>query len=114
MDGSVSCKRETVAAGTSNASTMIKAPVADAFCRPVTAIVNVWLVLARPVAANIGTRISSVFEYVSTSDRKTPSRDIRAVPVKVARRPIQLADGPVRVHVACAAGVAETAAGPPL
>src|SRR5947208_14686273 len=114
MYGSVSCKREIVGAGTSNASTTIRAPVADAFCRPVTSIVNVWRALVRPVAANIGTRTSSVFEYVSTSVRKTPSRDMRAMPVLAARPPIQLTDGPVKVIVARAPGVVENAAVPAL
>src|SRR5205809_3120160 len=114
MEGSVSCKREIVAAGTSNASTTRRAPVADAFCRPVTSIVKVWRAFARPVAANIGTRISSVFEYVSTSVRKVPSRDIRAIPVLLARPPIQLTEGPVKVNVARAPGAVENAAVPPL
>ncbi len=100
IEGSVSCRRETVAAGTSNASTTIRAPVADAFCRPVTSIVNVWRALARPVAANMVTRTSRVFENVSTSVRKVPSRDIRAIPVLLARPPIQLTEGPVKVNVA--------------
>src|SRR5439155_27169804 len=114
MDGSVSCKRETVAAGTSKASTTTNAFIAAAFCRPVTSIVKVWRAFARPVAANIGTRISSVFEYVSTSVRTTPSRDMRAMPVLSARPPIQLTDGPVKVKVVCAPGVVESAALPPL
>src|SRR6267378_8288332 len=113
-DGSVSCKREMVAAGTSKASTTTRVEVAAAFFRPVTSIVNVWLALASPVAANIGTRISSVFEYVSTSIMKTPSRDMRATPVPDARPPIQLTEDPVKVKVACAPGVVENAAVPPL
>src|SRR6266699_2576620 len=114
MDGSVSCKRETVAAGTSNASTTIRGPVAEAFCRPVTSIVTVWRALVRPVASNMGTRISTVFENVSTSARKAPSRDMRAMPVLVARPPIQVTEGPVKVNVACAPVVVENAAVPPL
>src|SRR5690349_13104641 len=60
------------------------------------------------------TRTSSVFEYVSTSLRKTPSRDTRAMPVPVARPPIQVTEVPVKVNVACAPGVVENAAPPPL
>src|SRR5437879_12363835 len=85
MEGSVSCKRDTVAAGTSNASTKTNAPIAAAFCRPVTSIVKVWRVLASPVASNIGTRTSTVFENVSTSVRKTPSRDMRSEERRVGK-----------------------------
>src|SRR5882672_5472623 len=60
------------------------------------------------------TRTSSVFEYVSTSLRKTPSRDTRAMPVPVARPPIQVTEVPVKVNVACAPGVVENAAPAPL
>src|SRR6267142_4723 len=60
------------------------------------------------------TRTSSVFEYVSTSLRTTPSRDTRAMPVPVARPPIQVTEVPVKVNVACAPGVVENAAPPPL
>src|SRR5712671_5843212 len=88
--------------------------VADAFCLPVTSIVNVCLALARPVAANMGTRTSTVFEYVSTSVRKIPSTEMRAIPVSGLRPPIQLTDVPVKVNVACAPGAAETVAVPPL
>src|SRR6266581_8293421 len=90
MSGSVSCRRATAGAGTSNASTKIRAEVAAAFIRPVTSIVKIWLALLRPFAVNIVTRISSVLEYVSTSLTKTPSRDTRAMPVPGLRPPIQL------------------------
>src|SRR6266516_207980 len=114
MDGSVSCRREIVAAGTSNASTTMSGPVAEAFCRPVTSNVKVWRALDKPVASSMGTRISTVFEYVSTSVRKAPSRDMRAMPVLAARPPIHVTDGPVKVNVACAPVVVENAAAPPL
>src|SRR6266705_317473 len=114
MSGSVSCRRATAGAGTSNASTKIRAEVAAAFIRPVTSIVKVWLALLRPFAVNIVTRISSVLEYVSTSLTKTPSRDTRAMPVPGLRPPIQLTEVPVKVKVACAPGAVETAAVPPL
>src|SRR6266516_4013912 len=114
MDGSVSCRREIVAAGTSNASTTMSGPVAEAFCRPVTSNVKVWRALDKPVASSMGTRISTVFEYVSTSVRKAPSRDMRAMPVLAARPPIHVTDGPVKVNVACAPVVVEYAAVPPL
>src|SRR6266581_493834 len=114
MSGSVSCRRETAGAGTSNASTTTRAEVAAAFMRPVTSIVKVWLALLRPFAVNIVTRISSVLEYVSTSLTKTPSISTRAMPVPGLRPPIQLTEGPVNVKVAWAPGVAEAAAVPPL
>src|SRR6266704_4042527 len=114
LSGSVSCRRATAGAGTSNASTKIRAEVAAAFIRPVTSIVKVWLALLRPFAVNIVTRISSVLEYVSTSLTKTPSKDTRAMPVPGLRPPIQLTEVPVKVKVACAPGAVETAAVPPL
>src|SRR5207247_1609540 len=103
-----------VAAGTSNASTTIRAPVAAAFCRPVTSLVKVWRAFVRPVASNMGTRTSTVFENVSTSARKAPSREMRAMPVLSARPPIQVTEGPLKVNVACAPVVVENAAVPPL
>src|SRR5882672_308187 len=112
--GSVSCRRETVTAGASNASTTMKVSSAAAFFRPVTSIVRVWLVLARPDAVYMDTRISSVFEYVSTSARKVPSTDTRAMPVPRARPPIQVTEVPVKVNVAWAPCVVENAALPPL
>src|SRR5690349_4922744 len=60
------------------------------------------------------TRTSVVFEYVSTSLTKTPSRETRAMPVPGERPPIQVTEGPVKVKVACAPGVVESAAPPPL
>src|SRR5713226_9647918 len=93
---------------------MTRADVDAGFLWPVTWMVNVWFALARPFAANMGTRISSVFEYVSTSATKAPSRNMRAIPVPGVRPPIQLTEGPVKLNVACAPGVAETVAVPPL
>src|SRR5260221_13935500 len=93
---------------------MTSAEVAAAFSRPVASSATVWLASARPVAANIGTLISSVFEYVSTSARRLPSRNRRAIPVWGVRPPIQLTEVPVKVIVACAPGALETAAVPPL
>src|SRR5713101_3868864 len=114
MSGSVSCRRETAGPGTSNASTTIRSEVAAGFICPVASIVKAWLVLVRPFTVNIGTWISSVFEYVSTSATKAPSTDMRAMPDQGPRPPIQLTEGPVKVKVACAPGVVETAAVPPL
>ena len=98
--GSVSCRREIVAAGTSNASTSTKGRLLATFFRPVTSIVNVWLVSARPTAVNRGTWTSLVFEYVSTSVTKLPSRKTRAMPSSTQRPPIQLTEVPVNVKVA--------------
>src|SRR6266704_730312 len=114
LSGSVSCRRETAGAGTSKASTTTRAEVAWAFIWPVTSIVKVWLALVRPFTVNIVTRISSVPEYVSTSATKAPSTDTRAIPAWVPRAPIQVTEGPVKVNVACAPGVVETAAVPAL
>src|SRR5260370_42163177 len=112
MSGCFSCSREAAGPGTSNASTTIRADVAAAFCRPVASIVKVWLALVRPFAVYIGTRISSVLEYVSTSLTKTPSRDTRAMPDQGPRPPIQLTEGPGKAKGACAPRVVEAAGGP--
>src|SRR5258705_509938 len=99
---------------TSNASTTTRAFCAAMFCRPVTRIVKVWLALASPFSVNMGTRISSVLEYVSTSATRPPSSNTLAMPDQGARPPIHLTDGPVKVNVASAPGEVETAAVPPL
>src|SRR5258708_35096827 len=114
MSGSVSCRRETAGAGTSNASTTIRAEVACGFIWPVNWIVNVWLASVRPFTVNIGTRISSVLEYVSTSPTKTPSTNTRATPAAEPRPPLQLTEGPLTLKPACAPAVAEAAADAPL
>ncbi len=93
MAGSVSCKREIVAEGTSNASTTTAAstvsrePVVSefVFCSPVTSIVNVWLLLLRPIAVKTGTRSSLDRENKSTSDTKTPSTKTWAMPLLLLR-----------------------------
>src|SRR5258708_21399469 len=114
MSGSVSGGRKSAGAGTSNASTTIRAEVACGFIWPVNWIVNVWLASVRPFTVNIGTRISSVLEYVSTSPTKTPSTNTRATPVAEPRPPIHLTEGPLKLKLACAPAVAETAQVPPL
>src|SRR5215831_14988975 len=92
----------------------IRLPLAAAFCWPVTWIVSVWLALVRPIASYIGTRISSLFENVSTFLWNTPSTETAAMPVPGERPPIQVTDGPVKVNEAWAPAAVEIAAVPPL
>src|SRR5581483_8767122 len=113
MDGSVSWTRDPGDV-TSNASTTIVADVEAEFIRPVTSIVNVWLPLDRSVTVKSAAWICSVAAYVSTSATDLPSRSTSAIPVSGPRAPIQLIDVPVKVNVACAPAVVETAAAPAL
>src|SRR6266571_327993 len=99
---------------TSNASTTTRGEVEAAFIRPVASIVSVWLASARPVFVKRAAWICSAGEYVSTSATRAPSRNTSAIPVCVPRAPIQVTEGPVKVNVACAPGVVETAAVPAL
>src|SRR5205814_2300156 len=57
---------------------------------------------------------SVVGANASTSPTSTPSRNTRAIPACGPRKPIQLTDVPVKVSVALAPAVVETAAIPPL
>src|SRR5213593_1274332 len=99
---------------TSNASTTIVISVDAAFVRPVTSIVSVWGAAARSFAVKTTTWGSGVGANRSTSPTSTPSRKTRAIPAWGPRKPIQLTDVPVKVNVACAPAVVESAAVPPL
>src|SRR5437867_2748869 len=108
MEGCTSSKRDR----TSNASTATRVLVAAEFL-PVTSMLSVWLAGARPFV-EYTTAWKSLGEYVSTRAWKAPSSRTRTMPVCGPRRPIQLTDVPMKVNVARAPTVVETAAVPPL
>src|SRR5256885_2309532 len=86
---------------TSKASTTIEAPAEAGFLSPVTSIVNVWLVLARPCSVKTVFWGASAAAYVSRESATTvPSRITRAIPLWGPLKPIQLTEVPLKLNVA--------------
>src|SRR5258705_10339780 len=98
---------------TSNPSTTIRGDIEAGSCSPVTSIVNVWLVSARPCRVNTCAWICSVGEYVLTVVT-APSRETREIPNLGPQAPIQLIPFRVQLVSAGAPGVFEDVAVPPL
>src|SRR5437667_3069911 len=116
MAASCSCRRVTGGADdgktTSNPSTATFASLAAAFFSPVTLICTVCVPSARPLTVQTGTWTASVAAYRSSRPNDAPSSATSAIPATGERNPSQLTPVPVKVNVACAPAVAETAADP--
>src|SRR2546425_9106532 len=97
---------------TSTASTQTDASLAAAVFSPVVVICKVCLPGARPLTVHTGTWTASVAAYRSSRPNDAPSSATSAIPATGERNPIHLTPVPVKVNVARAPAVAESAADP--
>src|SRR6266571_3348062 len=106
----------TSKASTTTPTVRLDALLAAGFCRPVASIVNVWLPLANPVASKMVSWYPSIGRgaYVSISATKTPSKYTSAIAIVNLRQPIQRTDVPLKLNVARAPAVLDTATDPML